>query len=180
MIDAPRSIANRLDSGTRVCPSIAPVVSQLRSGQRRLILLTIHRRENWGDGLRGICQAARALAARGDVQLAIPVHPNPNVRTLIHEELGNCSAISLLPPLGYVDFIDLMRRSHLVLTDSGGVQEEAPALNKPVLVLRDTTERPEGVEAGAAMLVGLQPAKIISAAERLLDDETEYANEPRP
>jgi UDP-N-acetylglucosamine 2-epimerase (non-hydrolysing) len=174
VIDALRAIVRRLDARKSVSPLIEPVVSKLQSGGRRLILITTHRRENWGNGLRGICQAAIGLAARGDVHIAIPVHPNPNVRKLIHEELAGRSAISLLAPLDYVSFVDLMRRSHIVLTDSGGVQEEAPALNKPVLILRDTTERPEGVAAGASKLVGLHPAQIIAAAEGLLDDEAEY------
>jgi UDP-N-acetylglucosamine 2-epimerase len=179
VIDALRTIVQRLDAEAHVSPQIAPVLSKLESGRRRLILMTIHRRENWGKGLRSICEAAIGLAARGDVQIAIPVHPNPNVRKVIHEELAGSSRISLLAPLDYVSFVDLMRRSHFVLTDSGGVQEEAPALNKPVLVLRDTTERPEGVAAGASKLVGLNPAHIISAAERLLDDEAEYAKMSR-
>lgn len=174
VIDALRAIVQRLDASNCVSPLIEPVLSKLQSGRRRLILMTIHRRENWGEGLRGICKAAIGLAARGDVQIAIPVHPNPNVRNLIYEELAGRSAISLLAPLDYVSFIDLMRRCHFVLTDSGGVQEEAPALNKPVLVLRNTTERPEGVAAGASKLVGLHPAQIIAAAERLLDNEAEY------
>ncbi len=174
VIDALHAIVRRLSPGKPVSSLIEPVLSQLQSGRRRLILMTIHRRENWGDGLRGICKAAMALAARGDVQIAIPVHPNPNVRKLLHEELANRSGISLIEPLDYVSFVDLMWRCHFVLTDSGGVQEEAPALNKPVLVLRDTTERPEGIKAGAARLVGLNPSHIISAAERLLDDAFEY------
>jgi UDP-N-acetylglucosamine 2-epimerase (non-hydrolysing) len=179
VIDALRAIVHRLNAGASVSPLIEPVLSQLRSGRRRLILMTIHRRENWGEGLRGICKAATGLAARGDVQIAIPVHPNPNVRDLIYEELAGQNAISLLAPLDYISFVDLMRRSHFVLTDSGGVQEEAPALNKPVLVLRNTTERPEGIAAGAAKLVGLHPAEIISAAQRLLDDEAEYTQMTR-
>jgi UDP-N-acetylglucosamine 2-epimerase (non-hydrolysing) len=174
VIDALREIVRRLDVAPCVSPAIEPVLSQLQSGRRRLILITTHRRENWGEGLRAICQAAIGLTARGDVQVAIPVHPNPNVRGMIHEELGGRSDISLLAPLDYVSFVELMRHSHIVLTDSGGVQEEAPALNKPVLILRDTTERPEGVEAAASKLVGLHPARIIAEAERLLDDEAEY------
>jgi UDP-N-acetylglucosamine 2-epimerase (non-hydrolysing) len=174
VIDALREIVRRLDVAPCASPAIEPVLSQLQSGRRRLILITTHRRENWGEGLRAICQAAIGLTARGDVQVAIPVHPNPNVRSMVHEELGGRSDISLLAPLDYVSFVELMRHSHIVLTDSGGVQEEAPALNKPVLILRDTTERPEGVEAAASKLVGLHPARIIAEAERLLDDEAEY------
>jgi UDP-N-acetylglucosamine 2-epimerase (non-hydrolysing) len=173
-IDALLAIRDSLEVTRYTSPSIKPVISELGTSGKKLILITAHRRENWGDGIRQICRAALCLASRGDVQIAIPVHPNPNVREPIYQALSGHSAISLLEPLDYLSFVDLMRRSHIVLTDSGGVQEEAPALGKPVLVLRNTTERPEGVEAGAARLVGLDSGRIVCAAERLLDNEAEF------
>jgi len=116
------------------------------------------------------------LSRRQDVQIAWPVHPNPNVRRTVEQRLGGCARVHLLEPLDYVQFVDLMLRSTVILTDSGGVQEEAPSLGKPVLVLRETTERPEGIEAGASRLVGASAAKIIAETELLLDDPVEYAD----
>lgn len=142
--------------------------------QRRVILVTGHRRENFGDGFRGICTALRALAQRSDVQIVYPVHLNPSVRGVVLEMLQGLPNVHLLDPVGYLDFIWLMRRAHLILTDSGGVQEEAPFMGKPVLVMRDVTERPEAVAAGTAQLVGTQHARIVMAASRLLDDDDAY------
>ena len=143
---------------------------------RRLILLTAHRRESFGPPLRNICRAVRevACAYAGDVHVVYPVHPNPEVSRLVHDELGGVPNISLLAPLDYLSLAQMMKRSYLILTDSGGIQEEAPSLGVPVLVLREVTERPEGVEAGTAKLVGTDTATIIAEARRLLDDRQEY------
>lgn len=179
VIDALLTMTRRLELADYLSPAIAEVVAQTNAGSKRLILVTAHRRENWGDGIDNICRIAKGLAQRGDVQIAIPVHPNPKVRKPMHRALSGVPGISLLEPLDYRSFVDLMRRSHIVLTDSGGVQEEAPALGKPVLVLRDVTERPEGIAAGAARLVGLDPARVIEEASRLLDDPAAYQSMSR-
>jgi len=142
---------------------------------KRLVLVTAHRRENFGAPFEAVCQALRDIADRGDVQLLYPVHPNPNVRDVAHRVLGKHAAIKLVDPLDYPDMVAAMRACHLILTDSGGVQEEAPSLGKPVLVLRTTTERPEGVDAGAARLVGTDRDVIVAAANQLLDDDDAYA-----
>jgi UDP-N-acetylglucosamine 2-epimerase (non-hydrolysing) len=139
-----------------------------------LILVTAHRRENFGAPLADICTALRTLAAREDVQVVYPVHLNPNVWGPVHELLGDVPRITLLPPVDYLTLVHLMKHSTLILTDSGGIQEEAPSLGVPVLVLREVTERPEAVEAGAARVVGTDPQRILAEAERLLDDETAY------
>lgn len=141
---------------------------------KRLVLVTAHRRENFGAPFESVCAALRAVADRGDVQLLYPVHPNPNVHDTAHRVLGDHPAIRLTAPLDYPDMVAAMRACDLILTDSGGVQEEAPSLGKPVLVLRTTTERPEGVTAGAAKLVGTDRDAITSEANRLLDDRGAY------
>lgn len=142
----------------------------------RLVLVTAHRRESFGPGLEQICAAIGDLAAQHpDVQIVYPVHPNPQVREPVHRLLGGVAGVTLLPPLDYRAFVRLIRRSVLVITDSGGLQEEAPGLGKPVLVLRDATERPEGVEAGTVQLVGTDRTRIVAAAGRLLADPTAYA-----
>lgn len=142
---------------------------------KRLILVTSHRRENFGKPFRNICQAIRTLAEQNtDIQILYPVHPNPNVKDVAHEMLGNCSNIILCEPLDYAPFVAAMKKAHLIISDSGGVQEEAPALGKPVLVLRDETERPEAVEMGVVKLVGSDPERIVGEAQRLLDDASSY------
>lgn len=141
---------------------------------RRLILVTGHRRENFGLGFEGVCSALAQLANREDVQIVYPVHLNPNVQEPVHRLLGALPNVHLIEPLDYLPFIHLMDKSTLILTDSGGVQEEAPSLGKPVLVLRDTTERPEAVVAGTVSLVGTDPRKICAEAERLLDSKQAY------
>jgi UDP-N-acetylglucosamine 2-epimerase (non-hydrolysing) len=143
--------------------------------RKKLVLVTAHRRESFGDGFEEICEALIRLAAREDVQIVYPVHPNPNVREVVERRLGGIGAIYLSEPLAYVPFVDLMRRAHVLLTDSGGIQEEAPSLGKPVLVLREKTERPEAVMAGAARLTGTDPGRIVAETELLLDDAAEYA-----
>ncbi len=154
-----------------LCPGLTAVVS----GKHRGILVTSHRRENHGPGLVGICEALVDLTRRfADVEVVYPVHPSPAVRTTAERLLAGRERVHLLAPLEYDLFCCLMSVSHLILTDSGGMQEEAPTLNKPVLVLRDTSERPEAVEAGAARVVGTQREAIVEAASRLLGDEAEY------
>jgi UDP-N-acetylglucosamine 2-epimerase (non-hydrolysing) len=174
VIDALFEIKRRLNGLKQFHPALEAIAKAIRGGNKRLIMVTSHRRENWGEGLRNICAALLQLADRGDVQIVYPVHPNPKVRGCVKEMLGKHPNISLIEPLDYMPFVELMCRSYLILTDSGGVQEEAPALGKPVLILRNTTERPEGIEAGNAKLVGLDTAMIVEQAERLLDNETAY------
>jgi UDP-N-acetylglucosamine 2-epimerase (non-hydrolysing) len=142
---------------------------------RRIVLLTAHRRESFGPGLRDVCQAVREIAeALPDVQVVYPVHLNPNVQEPARAILGGHERISLIPPLDYVSLVHLIRRATLILTDSGGIQEEAPAFGKPVLVLRDVTERPEAVEAGCARIVGTDRPVIIRTALELLTDRIAY------
>ncbi|MGC8855296.1 MAG: non-hydrolyzing UDP-N-acetylglucosamine 2-epimerase [Anaerolineae bacterium] len=141
----------------------------------RLILVTAHRRENFGRPLEQICRALKKLAARGDVEIVYPVHLNPNVREPVYRLLQGIAHITLLPPLDYLPLIHLMKRAALILTDSGGIQEEAPAFGVPVLVLRQVTERPEGVEAGTLKLVGTESENIVREANHLLDDPQAYA-----
>jgi UDP-N-acetylglucosamine 2-epimerase (non-hydrolysing) len=141
---------------------------------KRLIVVTAHRRESFGKGFESICFALHRLAQRTDVQIVYPVHPNPNVRNSVRRHLENCPNILLTEPMEYVPFVDLMRHAYVILTDSGGIQEEAPSLGKPVLVLRDKTERMEAVQAGTATLVGTGERSICEHTEVLLDDEIEY------
>jgi len=141
---------------------------------RKLIVVTAHRRESFGAGFDRICAALARLAGRGDVQIVYPVHPNPNVRRAVDRHLRGRANIVLREPLGYIPFVDLMRRAYVLITDSGGVQEEGPSLGKPILVLREKTERPEAVTAGTVRLVGTDEERIVSEASRLLDDRAEY------
>lgn len=142
--------------------------------RKRLVLVTGHRRENFGAGFERICRALRQLAVRGDVEIVYPVHLNPNVQEPVRRMLGDLPRVHLIEPLDYLPFVYLMDRSHLIITDSGGVQEEAPSLGKPVLVMRDTTERPEAVEAGTVKLVGTDEAAIVRETIHLLDDRAAY------
>jgi UDP-N-acetylglucosamine 2-epimerase (non-hydrolysing) len=144
---------------------------------KKIILVTGHRRENHGDGFINICAALKEIAfANPDVQIFYPVHLNPNVKGPVSEILGNVSNIKLINPLAYPAFVWLMNQSYLIITDSGGVQEEAPSLGKPVLVMRDTTERPEAVDAGTVILVGTNKDKIVSECLSLLNDNVKYFN----
>jgi UDP-N-acetylglucosamine 2-epimerase (non-hydrolysing) len=141
---------------------------------KKLIVVTAHRRESFGEGIERVCAALKRLASRPDVQIVYPVHSNPNIRGPVYRNLGDIKNICLLNPLDYVPFIDLMRRAYLLLTDSGGVQEEGPSLGKPVLVMREKTERPEAVEAGTTLLVGTDENEIVTQVSRLLDQEDAY------
>ena len=149
------------------------------SGERKLVLITGHRRENFGDGFLNICNAIKDLSRKyPNVDFVYPMHLNPNVRRPIHkifgENLENLGNLFFIEPLEYLDFVFLMNKSAIVLTDSGGIQEEAPGLGKPVLVMRDTTERPEAVDAGTVKLVGTNYQKIVDSVSMLIDDEKEY------
>jgi UDP-N-acetylglucosamine 2-epimerase (non-hydrolysing) len=141
---------------------------------KKLILVTAHRRESFGDGFENICRALARLAARGDAEIVYPVHPNPHVQDPVNRLLRGVAGIHLLDPLPYVPFVDLMRKAHVLLTDSGGIQEEGPSLGKPVLVMREKTERPEAVAAGTARLVGVSEERIVMETALLLDDRAEY------
>lgn len=144
---------------------------------RRLILMTSHRRENFGEPLKNTCQAVLTLVERhADIEIVYPVHPNPNVRDVVMPMLGGVDRIHLIDPVDYLALAGLLKQCHFALTDSGGIQEEAPALGKPVVVLRAETERPEAVEAGVALLVGTDRDKIIETSSRLLTDPAYYAN----
>lgn len=159
-------------------PEVADLIHQHQIGQngKRLILVTAHRRENFGQPLKNIIQALQQLAAHyGEkIHLVYPVHLNPNVQKPVYQRLGNISNITLLPPIDYLPMVHLMQNAALVLTDSGGIQEEATGLGKPTLVMRATTERPEGVEAGVLKLVGTETADIVRQAQVLLDDPAAY------
>ncbi|HQU08088.1 MAG TPA: UDP-N-acetylglucosamine 2-epimerase (non-hydrolyzing) [Candidatus Paceibacterota bacterium] len=142
---------------------------------RRMIFMTAHRRENFGEPLMRICTAVRAIVNLfPDVDVVFPVHPNPNVRNVVHAALGDLPSVSLIDPVPYNELINYLMRSYFVLTDSGGLQEEAPALNKPVLVLREETERPELVSLGGSLLVGSDTERIVSEASKLLTDPAHY------
>ena len=141
-----------------------------------LVLVTAHRRESFGPGFEQICDALSRIAARGDAEIIYPVHPNPNVRDVVNRRLLGHPGIHLIEPLDYVPFVDLMSRADILLTDSGGVQEEGPSFGKPVLVMREKTERQEAVDAGVARLVGTDPARIYLEVGKLLDSS--LAREP--
>jgi UDP-N-acetylglucosamine 2-epimerase (non-hydrolysing) len=168
-IDAVVETRDGLASGRLRSPELAALDSR-----KKLILVTAHRRESFGDGLVRICEALARLAARGDVEIVYPVHPNPNVSAVVNQRLSSCPAVKLVEPLPYVPFVDLMRRAHVLLTDSGGIQEEGPSLGKPVLVMREKTERPEAVAAGTARLTGTDPDRIVAETALLLEDDAEY------
>ena len=157
--------------------AIEPPVRRVR---HRRILLTLHRRESHGEAIRRVCGAVRALCARGDVEIVFPVHRSPTVRAAVIPELVGVDGVHLCEPLDYLSVVHLLDTCDLVLSDSGGLQEEAPALGKPVLVLRDTTERYEAVEAGVARLVGTDPEAILGSVRALLDDPAAYAAMARP
>ncbi|MEO1045721.1 MAG: UDP-N-acetylglucosamine 2-epimerase (non-hydrolyzing) [Pseudomonadota bacterium] len=172
VIDALHWVTKRIEAE----PQLATGLSELeqRFAGKRIIGVTSHRRENFGGGLENIAAAIAELAQRDDVALIFPVHPNPNVRAVMDAALSGLDNVAMIEPLDYPHFVRLLSLAEIMLTDSGGVQEEAPALGKPVLVMRETTERPEGVEAGTARLVGTDREAIVANATRLLDDAQEY------
>ncbi|MCZ6750585.1 MAG: UDP-N-acetylglucosamine 2-epimerase (non-hydrolyzing) [Acidobacteria bacterium] len=163
------------------CMAAPPTVPGLEKwqGERPLILVTGHRRESFEEGFERICQALRQIALRGDADIIYPMHLNPNVQQPVRNILGNLPNVFLIDPLDYAPFVALMNRAHFILTDSGGIQEEAPSLGKPVLVMREVTERPEAVAAGTVKLVGTAPERIVAEVARLLEDPAEYARMSR-
>ncbi|MBI5291775.1 MAG: UDP-N-acetylglucosamine 2-epimerase (non-hydrolyzing) [Chloroflexi bacterium] len=173
VIDALRFIVSRPLNGDAPPGDVPP--ERLYPSDKRLVLVTAHRRENFGRPFANMLAALKQIADRPDVHLLYPVHPNPNVRGPAHEVLGAHPHVTLLPPMDYLSFAHLMGKAHLILTDSGGIQEEAPGLGVPVLVMRVVTERPEAVEAGTAKLVGTDTATIVREAMRLLDDPAAHA-----
>ncbi len=173
VIDALQWVTKRIGDEPSLATGLADI--EARFAGKRIVGVTSHRRENFGGGLEAIADAVRRLAARDDIALVFPVHPNPNVRAVMNSALDGLDNVALIEPLDYPHFARLLDISTLMLTDSGGVQEEAPALGKPVLVMRETTERPEGIEAGTAKLVGTDADVIVSAANHLLDDNAAYS-----
>jgi UDP-N-acetylglucosamine 2-epimerase (non-hydrolysing) len=172
VIDALHWISARIEAETALASGLAGI--EARFAGKRIIGVTSHRRENFGEGMEGIASAIRQIAARPDVAVIFPVHLNPNVRKVMNAKLAGLDNVALLEPLDYPHFARLLNIAEIMLTDSGGVQEEAPALGKPVLVMRETTERPEGVEAGTARLVGTEAAAIVTELSTLLDDSSAY------
>jgi UDP-N-acetylglucosamine 2-epimerase (non-hydrolysing) len=173
VIDALHWITDRIARRPELAASLAGL--ETRFAGKKIIGITTHRRENFGDGMENIASAIKAIAARDDVACVFPVHLNPNVRAVMEKMLGDEPNVAMIEPLDYPNFARLLSLSHIMLTDSGGVQEEAPALGKPVLVMRDTTERPEGITAGTAKLIGTEKNRIVSEIFTLLDDDTAYS-----
>ena len=172
VIDALLAARAKLEADPSLAPSLAPLKE--RFAGKRIVAVTAHRRENFGEGMRQIAEALKQLASREDVGIIYPMHPNPNVVEVMRPTLVDAPNIALVEPLDYLGFVAMMDASEIVLTDSGGIQEEAPSLGKPVLVMRDTTERPEGVAAGTALLVGANTDAITHEVNRLLDDRSAY------
>ena len=177
VIDALQLVINRIDADSSLKLNIEKTIveSGFKEINSKFILVTGHRRENFGQGFLNICEALKVLAeGNPDINIMYPVHLNPNVRKPVNELLSNISNIKLVEPFQYQEFVYLMSRSYLILTDSGGIQEEAPSLGKPVLVMRGTTERPEAVEAGTVKLIGSDQDNIIKEVQKLLNDNSEY------
>lgn len=173
VIDALQQVVARFEADARLNERVQAQFPFLDPG-KRLILVTGHRRENFGTGFENICKALRGISEQADVQIVYPVHLNPNVQEPVRRVLGAAPNVHLIEPLDYLPFVWIMQRSSFVITDSGGVQEEAPSLGKPVLVMRDTTERPEAVDAGTVRLVGTDSARIEAEALRLINDPQAY------
>lgn len=172
VIDALLTAQQRVEAQPDLAPIVAPLKSRFKG--KRIIAVTAHRRENFGEGMQQIAAALSELATRPDSAIIYPMHPNPNVTEIMRPALSNNDNIALIEPLDYLNFVALMSLADIVLTDSGGIQEEAPSLGKPVLVMRETTERPEGVAAGTARLVGAKREAIVRETTRLLDDQAAY------
>jgi UDP-N-acetylglucosamine 2-epimerase (non-hydrolysing) len=173
VIDALHWVTDRIAHRPELAIGLRAI--EARFAGKKIIGITTHRRENFGDGMENIAAAIKMIAARDDVACIFPVHLNPNVRAIMDKALGDLPNVAMIAPLDYPHFARLLSISHIMLTDSGGVQEEAPALGKPVLVMRDTTERPEGVTAGTAKLIGTDKKRIISEIFTLLDDDAAYS-----
>lgn len=174
VIDALVMIKEKIESDSVLQNSLSKNFPFIQEG-KRIVLVTGHRRENFGQGFENICESLKSLALKNkDVNFVYPVHLNPRVREPVNQLLSNIDNIHLIEPQGYLEFVYLMINSYIILTDSGGIQEEAPALGKPVVVMRDTTERPEAVSAGTVVLVGTDKKKIIDTIDILLNDESKY------
>ncbi len=173
VIDALHWVTKRIVENPSLANRLAPLEARFLG--RKIIGITTHRRENFGNSMGNIAAAIAVIAARDDVACIFPVHMNPNVRAIMDAALRNLPNVALIEPLDYPNFAHLLSISHIILTDSGGVQEEAPALGKPVLVLRDTTERPEGITAGTAKLIGTDKHRIISEVSNILNDDAAYS-----
>jgi UDP-N-acetylglucosamine 2-epimerase len=169
-IDALLYVADRLDTS-----ALQQVGIQL-AANKKLLLVTGHRRESFGGGFERICDGLGRIAMRNDVEIVYPVHLNPQVKHIVHKKLSGRSNIHLIPPVNYVEMVALMKRAHIILTDSGGVQEEGPALGKPVLVMRDITERPEALATGVVSLIGTDPDLMVKEVTCLLDSGEYYAS----
>lgn len=174
VIDALMDVVGRLGADAGLSAQLASGMPWLVDPGRRVVLVTGHRRENFGEGMESVCRALARLAAEPGVEIVYPVHPNPNVLGPVHRLLEGISTVHLVAPMDYLPFVYLMSRAHFVITDSGGIQEEAPSLGKPVLVMRDTTERPEAVTAGTVCMVGVDEERIVAEARRLLSDPGHY------
>jgi UDP-N-acetylglucosamine 2-epimerase (non-hydrolysing) len=177
VIDALHATAARIDADPSLAAGLDTIAD--RFAGKRLILVTTHRRENFGGGMESIARAIGRIAERPDVAVLFPMHPNPNVAAAMDAVLRQRSNVARIEPLDYPHFIRALGMAHIVLTDSGGVQEEAPALGKPVLVMRETTERPEGVAAGTARLVGSDEDRIVAEVAALLDDDARWTSMAR-
>jgi UDP-N-acetylglucosamine 2-epimerase (non-hydrolysing) len=173
VIDALHWTRARIDADPSLAAELDPIAA--RFAGKHIVLITTHRRENFGDGMASIARAILRIAARDDVAVLFPMHPNPNVGSVMDQILGDRANIARIEPLDYPHFIRALGLCHIALTDSGGVQEEAPALGKPVLVMRDTTERPEGIAAGTAKLIGTSEDRIVAEVFTLLDDTAAYS-----
>jgi UDP-N-acetylglucosamine 2-epimerase (non-hydrolysing) len=173
VIDALQHVQESIQNNTELRSQLASQFPFIDT-KKKIVLVTGHRRESFGNGFENICQALRELALRDDIQIIYPVHLNPHVREPVNRLLKDIEHVHLIEPQDYLPFVYLMSIAHIILTDSGGVQEEAPSLGKPVLVMRDTTERPEAVVAGTVKLVGADKTKIIQNVSLLLDDQDEY------
>ena len=173
VIDALLDVSQRLDKDSALSEQLAGQFPFL-DATKRLVLVTGHRRENFGAGFEAMCQALKAIATQPGVQVVYPVHLNPQVQEPVRRILGSVDNVHLIGPQDYLPFVYLMKRSHIILTDSGGIQEEAPSLGKPVLVMRDTTERPEAVAAGTVRLVGTDTHRIVTETLQLLNDASAY------
>jgi UDP-N-acetylglucosamine 2-epimerase (non-hydrolysing) len=173
VIDALLLVTEKLKNDEKLRDSLSQNFPMI-DPSKKLILVTGHRRESFGDGFERICQALADLAERDDIQIIYPVHLNPNVQEPVKRHLGKFENVFLLAPQDYLPFVYLMSKSHVILTDSGGIQEEAPSLGKPVLVMRDTTERPEAIEAGTVKLVGTERDSIVTQVQELLDNQSSY------
>ena len=174
VIDALQAVANKFEMDSRSLEKYFIDNFNIRFDYKKTLLVTGHRRESFGQGFINLCNAIRSIALSNDIQIVYPVHLNPNVQEPVNRILRGIDNVHLIPPQDYVPFVYLMKCAHIILSDSGGVQEEAPSLGKPVLVMRDTTERQEGVEAGTARLVGTDGQAIIDNVELLLNEPVEY------